>query len=307
MPEVSVIIPTYNRDHIVSRAVKIALSQSFRDIEVIIIDDGSTDNTVSVIASIKDPRIKYFRQEHRGLSAACNHGQRNAVGNYIANLDSDDVWPENYLESAIECFRQNPQVGLVYCRTLCRDDGEHLCYEDKEANCYSGHVTARYFKKPFIWPSAAVVIRQVVTDIFHDESLTRMTDWDFFLKVLIRTEVFFNKQVMVVRYMSTDSMCHSKDIDCSGIRVLERFYHCPDTRKYVPALLARQRIAKVSNSIARRCYKASYKKTAIYFYKKAITYCPWEIKYYRGLIKSLCIPSSIDKLAAWKMPDRIKF
>ena len=90
-PKVTVVIPTYNRAHLIKDAVESVLNQTYQDFELIVIDDGSTDNTREVLAVYKD-KLTYIYQENQGRSSARNHGIELAQGEYIAFLDSDDVW-----------------------------------------------------------------------------------------------------------------------------------------------------------------------------------------------------------------------
>ncbi|NIW46854.1 MAG: glycosyltransferase, partial [Gammaproteobacteria bacterium] len=92
MSTVSVIIPAYNQGHYLGECVQSVLDQTYPDFEIIIVNDGSTDNTQRVAKSFSDPRIKYIYQENRGLSGARNTGIRNAIGTYVTYLDSDDLF-----------------------------------------------------------------------------------------------------------------------------------------------------------------------------------------------------------------------
>ncbi len=111
---VSVIIPCYNRADIVSETIDSVLAQSHSNFEIILIDDGSTDNTREVISSYDDRRIRYFYKFNGGLSAARNSGLSAARGEFIAFLDSDDVWASWKLAAQFEIFRRHPEVGLVW-------------------------------------------------------------------------------------------------------------------------------------------------------------------------------------------------
>ena len=109
MPKVSVIVPTYNRAQFVTEAIDSILSQTFRDYELIVVDDGSTDNTNDALLRYGD-RIRYIYQPNSGVGAARNAGIRCAVGKWLAFLDSDDMWLPEYLACQIEQAKQNPRV-----------------------------------------------------------------------------------------------------------------------------------------------------------------------------------------------------
>jgi len=115
-PYVNVIIPTYNRANLIGRAIQSVLNQSYQDFEIIIVDDGSTDNTKEVVRSINDERIKYIQhKENKGAAAARNTGITAARSEYIAFQDSDDEWLHEKLEKQIKIFEvSSPEVGVVY-------------------------------------------------------------------------------------------------------------------------------------------------------------------------------------------------
>ena len=113
MPRVSVIIPTYNRANMVGDAVQSVLEQSYADWELIVVDDGSQDNTRDVLADYSDPRIRYIYQENRKLPGARNTGIRAGTGEYVAFLDSDDLFTPGKLERQVAVLDRSPDVGLV--------------------------------------------------------------------------------------------------------------------------------------------------------------------------------------------------
>ena len=116
MPLVSIIVPTYNRAHCIARAIDSACAQTHRNLEVIVIDDGSTDGTDTLVRSRykSDPRVRYFRQQNGGVSAARNTGFRQMRGDFVALLDSDDVWLPWKLQMQLSCFAAFPRVGMVW-------------------------------------------------------------------------------------------------------------------------------------------------------------------------------------------------
>jgi len=115
-PIVSVIIPTYIRAHVLAKAIQSLLNQTYQDFEIIVVDDGSIDNTEEVVKSFNDPRIRYIRhKENCGGSAARNTGIRAAYGECIAFQDSDDEWLPEKLEKQMQVFENAPaEVGVVY-------------------------------------------------------------------------------------------------------------------------------------------------------------------------------------------------
>ncbi len=121
---VSVIIPTYNRAHLIGRAIQSVLNQTYKNMEIIIADDGSTDNTEEIVKSFQDKRIKYIKYpENKGGCAARNIGIRSSRGKYISFLDSDDEWLPEKLEKQLEVFEksQDEKLGFVNCGTIFID------------------------------------------------------------------------------------------------------------------------------------------------------------------------------------------
>jgi glycosyltransferase involved in cell wall biosynthesis len=114
MPEVTVVIPTYNRAQFVADAIQSVLDQTFQDFELIVVDDGSTDATADVVGRFSDSRLRYVYQSNQERSAARNHGIRLAAGEYVAFLDSDDMWLPTKLEKQVHAMTTEPQAGLVY-------------------------------------------------------------------------------------------------------------------------------------------------------------------------------------------------
>ena len=124
-PIISVIIPTYNRENMIGYAIKSVLNQTFKNLEIIVVDDGSTDNTEEIIRDFKDKRVKYIKKykKNRGISVARNIGIKVARGKYIAPLDSDDEWLPEKLDKQIKILQDGPpELGVVYSNS---------CYIDK--------------------------------------------------------------------------------------------------------------------------------------------------------------------------------
>ena len=114
MPKVSVVIPAYNAMTYLAETLESVLRQTFTDFEVLIIDDGSSDQIVQWASGLVDPRVKLMKQENQGVAVARNTGITHAQGEYIAFLDADDLWESTKLEKQVRCLEDNPAVGLVH-------------------------------------------------------------------------------------------------------------------------------------------------------------------------------------------------
>ena len=115
VPAISVIMPCFNAERHIGRGAASALGQTYGDIELIVVDDGSTDGSAAVLERLQDPRLVAVRQEHRGVSAARNAGLTRAVGRYIAFLDADDTWDSRFLEKMVRALETAPRAVLAYC------------------------------------------------------------------------------------------------------------------------------------------------------------------------------------------------
>ena len=121
MPYFTVVIPSYNRGHIIGRAIESVLNQSYSDFEIIVVDDGSTDNTKEVVGQYMDSRINYFFQENSGVSAARNTGSKLAKGDYLVFLDSDDYVNDIWLKDFFTVL-QHDLIDVVICRSKITED-----------------------------------------------------------------------------------------------------------------------------------------------------------------------------------------
>ena len=202
-PTVSVIIPTYNRAHLVGRAIRSVLNQTFQDFEIIVVDDGSTDNTEEVIKSFNDPRIRYIRHEqNRGGSAARNTGIRAARGEYIAFLDSDDEWLPQKLERQVNAFKSlDETTGLVYTGLRFVDHKGALVWEQRPN--LSGYIFHKLLRRNVIGTASSVMLRRdclLFTGLF-DETLPSRQDLDLWIRIARQFKVFPIPEPLTVHYV----------------------------------------------------------------------------------------------------------
>jgi len=132
LPLVSVVIPVYNVEQYIQEALDSALKQTYRNIEIIVVDDGSPDNSVAIIQKrYNDPRLRIVRQRNRGLAGARNTGIRHASGQYVAFLDSDDFWQPNKIELQIDAMLKNPNYGGFETKDKACDGIPYTQYFDE--------------------------------------------------------------------------------------------------------------------------------------------------------------------------------
>ena len=221
--KVSVVIPTYNRGYILREALESALVQTYRDFEILVVDDGSSDNTQEIVESIKDDTIRYIRHDHnRGCSAAYNTGIREATGQLVAFLDSDDVWKPEYLECQVNFLTRHPEVDLVFCDvevrgletpvpsliSLMRAFPELLRTKSEADGCVISprQMYVCLLQEIPIKPPAVVIRRELFGRAgLFDEKWPSGTDWDLFLR-MSRVACFgYLDRVLVLMRRTPDS------------------------------------------------------------------------------------------------------
>lgn len=184
-PTVSVIIPTYNRGHMIGEAIKSVLSQTYWDLELIVVDDGSTDNTAEVVRLFHDDRLRYIKLKERSGASSVprNTGLRVATGEYIALLDSDDEWMPNKLELEVKYLNTYPSVGLVYSNYTYFGSREGYRKSGFEGARLPHTLTGLFLDNPI--SSSAALIRRACFDKvgYFDESVVQSGDFDMWLRI----------------------------------------------------------------------------------------------------------------------------
>jgi glycosyltransferase involved in cell wall biosynthesis len=184
-PLVSIIIPTFNRGRFIAEAINSVLSQTYPNIELIVVDDGSTDETPAIIASIKDSRLHYVRQENRGRSNARNHALSLAKGKFITFLDSDDMYLPGKIDIQVDYLSRHPETGMVYTSALCINDaGETLPHK------YIASVSGMIYNQIAFFQPVTITLPTVMTyksvldavGVF-DESMHRFEDTDMWRRI----------------------------------------------------------------------------------------------------------------------------
>ncbi len=183
MVEVSVVVPTYNRADVLPRAIDSVLNQTYSDFELIIVDDGSTDNTRELIYGYKDSRIKYIPlEENRGVSVARNIGVESACGDYVLFVDSDDELLENAIEVLVEKLKNEPSkcVGAHPSRKRVKHDSI-IVFRPKKGRIDYGDVVNRNILGGI---GGCIFRKEVFGYLYFDEKIKYGEDVDFYLRLL---------------------------------------------------------------------------------------------------------------------------
>lgn len=227
-PFFSVVIPTYNRGGVLLHAIQSVIQQTFDQWELIIVDDGSKDDTKSVVSAITDKRVKYFYQENKGRSAARNAGIEKALGEYIAFLDSDDQYAENYLE--------------LFFAEISQEKGPHLCFSSAEvvgnsnpylALPYSNNPTLSNQEKLLITPMATprAVIHQSCFELAQFPlHLVFAEDRHLFVILASTYPVLYCPKAIVYQYDYGDRSVNSMLSYTKEIFALQELFALPQTQ-----------------------------------------------------------------------------
>lgn len=210
--KVSVIIPTYNRAASIAASIQSVLDQTWQNYEIIVVDDGSTDDTRQVVEAFTDDRIRYiYLEQNSGPSRARNEGIRQARYDFIAFLDSDDEWLPQKLEKQMRLMLSAPEmVGLVYCRMRARqDDGKEIVCPrlSLKKEQLEGKLLRNLVGGNVIGTPAMLIRRQCLEQTGgFDEGLKCLEDWELVLRIAEKWEFGFVDEVLVEVHFSEGSV-----------------------------------------------------------------------------------------------------
>ncbi|MDL0429703.1 glycosyltransferase [Marinobacter sp. TBZ242] len=183
MAAISVITPTYNRAGFIGEAVSSVLAQTYQDLELIIVDDGSVDDTRAVVdAFLADKRVRYFYQENQGQSSARNFALAQSDGEFIAFLDSDDIWSLDKLEKQVAVFDANPDIDVVHGdEAMVDEQGVVISLENMTR--YSGHISRQLLADNSVSITTALVKRRCFDEMGgFDTSVGVADDYELWLR-----------------------------------------------------------------------------------------------------------------------------
>lgn len=289
MPTVSVIVTCYNYGGYVGGCIESILAQTCQDFEIIVVDDGSTDNSATVISGyLSDQRINYIRQDNAGQAKAKNTGIRHSRGKFVAFLDADDLWKKSKLEKQLPLFAES-EVGVVYSTATYIDkEGRDLNYSlpGKYLMPRAGRVTEHLFVDNFVPFSSAVVRADCLRKAGgFDESLKMGIDWDLWLRISVPWQfVYVDEPLLVYRLGHPGQMSKNiREREACADRIMAKFL-----QTYSDAL---------SSSAINRAFAYTYsnrgdsfrpvdREMSNYYFLRSIRKRWFQVRAYRGLLRN---------------------
>jgi glycosyltransferase involved in cell wall biosynthesis len=296
-PTFSVIMPTYNYGRFIADALASVLAQSMRDLEVIVVDDGSTDHTVDVVRPfLRDPRVRYQAIAHGGAPVAKNTGIRLSRAPLMAFLDADDVWLPRKLERQLPLFEADPELGVAYSRRhLMNEDGVEVVYQ--QPALHRGLVLEPLFRTNFVCQSTAVVRRAVLDEVgLFDERCPVVQDYDLWLRVAARFRFDYVDEPLVMYRVGHASLtARTENRLLVALDIMHRFLEEGGGRERVGANVVRWARAEtyfhLSLSQRQRAPWSALKSNL-----QALAYAPGYLPAWKGLA-SLALPEKGRRLA----------
>lgn len=208
---VSIIIPTYNRAHLVVRAIQSVLKQTYQNFELIVVDDGSSDDTAVHLKSfIENKSIHFYQKENAGVASARNFGVTKARGQWLAFLDSDDEWLPHKLQEQINFLMCNHHLKIVYGEETWIRNGVRV-NQKKHHKKSGGRIFEKCLEQCLIAPSSVLLERQLFDELNgFDERFVVCEDYDLWIKISSRHEIGFIERPLIVKYGGHDDQLSTK-------------------------------------------------------------------------------------------------
>lgn len=311
MPRISVIIPTYNCGKFIGQTLESVFAQTYRDYEVIVVDDGSTDKTCDVI-DYWAKRIIYFEQSNRGPSAARNLAVLHATGEFLAYLDADDQWFPYKLERQIAYFDAHPECGLVHSDVTVIDEGNKIIYhsfdQEKSRPILQGNCVNKLLRHSCIHMPSVMERHTCFNEVgSFEERIRYAEDYLHWLRlVLAGHSLGYIKESLALYRLRAGSLSQiehfvsAKSIEMSKslltvFSILQDEYNTNILLDLEAKAIVYEQINKLRFDLAYQYRKLGNNGLARHFIFKLLSNSPIKIQYYIELLKS-CVPPFIIKI-----------
>lgn len=282
MPQISVVIPAYNAARWIAETVESVLAQTFRDFEIIVVDDGSTDATSAVVA--KYERVRCIHQANGGLSSARNAGIRAATGDYIAFIDADDLWQHDKLEAQIARLKQTG-LAWVYSDAYAFDSEtrSNLFVFSQLRQQYEGEILQSLLLEDFIPMPTPILKREVFDKVglfAEDARLHSAEDWDMWLRVAAQYPVALVKRLLAMYRVHRASMIQSTSAAVLYNANLNAIEFAVSREPFRLAKLKNRAVMRSSVRIGQMCVRRNDLRMARGMFAQAIQLSPLKASAY---------------------------
>jgi len=287
MPKISIVIPVYNKEKYIIECMESVLSQTYKDYEIVVINDGSTDNTENLLQFYKSV-IRYFYQENKGVAEARNLGILNARGEYISFLDSDDVWLPSKLEKELGLIERDKEIGLVYSNGyIINEKGKKCNINFFQINTpYRKMVLNKLFKNDFIPTSSVLVRKECFQKVgLFNSSLSSAEDYDMWMRISYLYKIDYVDFPLIKYRDNPEGISKNLDNALKGVlKALEKnrknYFSLKGTSSLVKGYIFKKRYSDVFYNIGRCYLKLDAKKRSRELLLKSIYFYPLAIKPY---------------------------
>ena len=228
MPAISVIIAAYNSQDTIFETISSVLNQTFADFELVVIDDGSTDQTCKCVQKIEDSRVKLFPYKNGGVAKARNRGLSHANGKYIAFLDHDDLWTPDKLEAQISALKSSAEAKVAYSRTIgIYSDEKPIRFVESAAVEFAGDVYEQILTVNFVGSGSNILVDREAIDSIggFDPVPISNEDWDFYIRLAAKWHFAAVPKYQVIYRHAANSMSSQVErLENGGIILADKAY-----------------------------------------------------------------------------------
>ena len=312
-PLVSVIMPVYNGERYISEAIESVLSQTYQNLELIIVNDGSTDNSKTAIESyLQDPRIRYFEQPNAGVAAARNTAIKESQGKLIGFLDQDDFWYINKLKIQIEYLERHKNISLVYSDYEVIDEINNKIENASDKADYD--LSKCDFVSLFIKNKIGILTvltykRCILSSGQFNQNLKGTDDYELWMKIALQYKLAYQPEVLAAYrshgYNTSNDKLKMLIFESMALDNIIKNYPC--STKLLSRTIIRNRLFVIYKKIANfSLYMNRDRKNARYYYITSLKHNPLSLEVINNIFSTL-IPLRISRFINWQYRKLIKF
>ncbi|KJH71121.1 glycosyltransferase family 2 protein [Aliterella atlantica] len=227
MPTISVVIPAYNAERTILKTIESVQKQTFLDLEIIVINNGSTDRTLKLLQSIKDERMKVFSYRHDEASVARNRGISHTVGEFIAFLDADDLWISDKLEMQLGVLQQHSEAGVAYSWNYYFIDGREDTLIPYKPVFFTGNVYTQLLVSNFVANGSNILVRRKAIESVggFDPTMQACEDWEFYIRLAACWQFVVVPKHQILYRQSANTMTSKVElVEREALKLIEKAY-----------------------------------------------------------------------------------